>query len=51
MDEGSLATGGGGDSLIKIGTDVRRVQNLGKAKFPKKPNARAKKEPKNLMTG
>ena len=33
--------GGGGDSLIKVGTDVRRVQNLGWAKFPKK----------NLMPG
>ena len=28
--------GGGGDSLTKVGTDVRRVQNLGRAKFPKK---------------
>ena len=25
--------GGGGDSLIKVGMDVRRVQNLGRAKF------------------
>ena len=33
--------GGGGDSLINVGTDVRRVQNLGRAKFPKTPNARA----------
>ena len=24
-----------GDSLIKVGTDVRQVQNLEKAKFPK----------------
>ena len=28
--------GGGGDSLIKVGTDVRRVQNLGRAKFLQK---------------
>ena len=27
---------GGGDSLIKVGTDVRRVQNLGRAKYPEK---------------
>ena len=38
--------GGGGDSLIKVGTDVRRVQNLGRNNFPKKPNAWAKKCPK-----
>ena len=25
--------GGGGDSLIKVGMDVQRVQNLGRAKF------------------
>ena len=30
--------------------DVWRVQNLGWAKFPQKPNAWAKKVPKNLMT-
>ena len=36
--------GGGGDSLIKVSTDVRRVQNVGRAKFPKKV-------PKKLMTG
>ena len=28
--------GGGGHSLIEVGTDVRRVQNLGRAKFPQK---------------
>ena len=28
---------GGGDSLIKVGTDVRRVLNLGRAKFPLPP--------------
>ena len=28
--------GEGGDSLIKVGTDVRRVQNLGRAQFPQK---------------
>ena len=28
--------GGGGDSLIKVGTDVRRVQNLGWKQFPQK---------------
>ena len=28
--------GGGDDSLIKVGTDVRRVQNLDRAKFPQK---------------
>ena len=28
--------GGEGDSLIKVGTDVWRVQNLVRAKFPKK---------------
>ena len=34
--------GGGGESLIKVGTNVWRVQNLVWAKFPKqKPNARA----------
>ena len=38
--------GGGGDSLIKVGTDVQRVQSLGRAKFLLKPNARAKKCPK-----
>ena len=27
---------GGKDSLIKVDTDVRRVQNLGRAKFPQK---------------
>ena len=42
---------GGGDFLIKVGTDVWQVQNLGRAKFPKnlmpgqksaqKPNDRA----------
>ena len=26
----------GGDSLIKVGTDVRRAQNLGWKQFPKK---------------
>ena len=32
-----LTRGGeGGDSLVKVGTDVRRVQNLGRAKFPQK---------------
>ena len=31
--------GGGGGSLIKVGTDVWRVQNLVRAKFPKKTNA------------
>ena len=31
-----LEGGGGGDSLIKAGMDVWRVQNLGRAKFPKK---------------
>ena len=40
------ARGGGGDSLIKVGTDVRRVQNLGRAQFlQKKPDAQAKKCP------
>ena len=40
--------GGGGvaDSLIKVGTDVRRVQNQGRAKFLQKPAARAKRCPK-----
>ena len=33
---------GGGDFLIKVGRDVRRVQNLGRAKSARKPNARAK---------
>ena len=42
--------GGGGDFLIKVGTDVRRVQNLGRAKSARKPNAR-QKVPKNPMTG
>ena len=28
--------GGGSDSLIKVGTDVRRVQNIDRAKFPQK---------------
>ena len=32
----------GGDSLIKIGTDVRRVQNLSWKQFPPKSNAWAK---------
>ena len=32
--------GGGGDSVIKVGTDVPRVQNLGREKFPQKPNDR-----------
>ena len=31
-----IGGGGGGDFLIKVGTDVRRVQNLGRAKFPQK---------------
>ena len=35
------AGGGGRNTLIKVGMDVRRVQNLGRAKFP----------PKNLMPG
>ena len=35
--------GGGCDSLIKVGTDVRRVQNLGQAKFPKKTKCPGKK--------
>ena len=34
-----LTARGGGDALTKVGTDVRRVQNLGRAKLP----------PKNLM--
>ena len=38
--------GGGGDSLIKVGTDVWQVQNLGLAQFPQKPYAWAKKCPK-----
>ena len=41
----------GGDSLIKVGMDVRRVQNLGGEKFSKKPNARAKFTSQNLMPG
>ena len=28
--------GGGGDFLIEVGMDVRRVQNLGQAKFLQK---------------
>ena len=31
--------GGGATPVIKVGTDVRQVQNLGRAKFLKKPNA------------
>ena len=35
--------GGGGDSLIKVRKNVRRVQNLGRAEnLSKKPNTRAK---------
>ena len=41
----------GGDFLIKVGTDVRRVQNLGRAQFPQKTVCLGKKVPKNLMTG
>ena len=38
-----MARGGEGDFLIKVGTDVRRVQNLGRAKFsPKNPMPRQK---------
>ena len=33
---------GVGDFLIKVGRDVRRVQNLGRAKSARKPNAQAK---------
>ena len=37
MDEFKRGGGGEeGDSLIKVGTDVRRVQNQGRAKFLKK---------------
>ena len=32
----ALAGGGGGDFLIKVGTDVQRVKNLGRTKFSKK---------------
>ena len=32
----SMIEGEGGDFLIKVGTVVRRVQNLGRAKFPQK---------------
>ena len=32
----------GGDFLIKVGTDVRRVKTLAGHNFPPKPNARAK---------
>ena len=46
LNKNRISSGGGGegrgDSLIKAGTDVRRVQNLGRKNFPKKPNARAK---------
>ena len=41
----------GGDSLIKVSTDVRRVQNLGRAKFPPKNLMPGQKVPKTLMTG
>ena len=43
--------GGGGDLLIKVGMDVRRVQNLGWAKFSQRYQCLSKKVPKNLMTG
>ena len=43
--------GGRGDSLIKVGTDVWRVQNLGRAQFPQKTLCLGKKVPKNQMTG
>ena len=33
----------GGDSLIKVGTDVWRVQNLGLAQFPQKTLCLGKK--------
>ena len=45
----SRGGGGGGDSPIKVGKDVRRVQNLGWAQFPQKAlsaYAWAKKCPK-----
>ena len=42
--------GGGGDFLTKVGTDVRQVQNLGRAKFPKNLMP-GQKVPKNLMSG
>ena len=42
---------GGGDSLIKVGTDVLRVQNQGREKFLHKTQRPGKKVPKNLMTG
>ena len=43
---------GGRDSLIKVGTDVPRVRNLGRTKFPPKDIMPGqKKVPKNLMTG
>ena len=41
----------GGDSLIKVGTDVWRVQNLGRAKFPEKNLMPGQITAKNLMTG
>ena len=38
--------GGGGDSIMKVGTNVRRMQNLRREKFFQKPNAQAKQCPK-----
>ena len=35
--------GGGCDSLIKVGTDVQRVQNLSRAQFPRKTFCLGKK--------
>ena len=40
----------GGDSLIKVGTDVQQVQKLGRAKFFQKNLMPGQKVPKNLMT-
>ena len=46
--------GGGGNFLIKVGTDVRRVQNLGQAKITmprQKYQCPGKKVPENLTAG
>ena len=42
--------GEGGNSLIKVGTDVWQVQNLVQAKFPKKNLMPGQITAKNLMT-
>ena len=46
-----LKARGGGDSLIKVGTDVRRVQAQGRAKFLQENLLPRQKSAQKIMTG